>query len=244
MKLCQVIAIESKIKEKSHRCITEVHQKLLKPDLLTGISRKYQPKDEDGEVLPSESKIVQVTVEKALKTIQDGMAELFDNTATKDFANCVAKADVCVGENILIKDAPIPYLLFLEKKLTDFHTLVSKLPTLDPSEKWTYDPNSLCYVSEVKETHRTKKISTALQLSPATDKHPAQVKEVINDQLVGYWKVLNFSGAMPADQVKKILDRIETLQKAVKFAREEANSLIVEPKKISDKLFNYIFGNI
>lgn len=242
MKLCQVIAIEGKVKDKSHRTITDIYQKLQKQELLSGISRKYQPKDDEGEQLPSESKIVQLTVDKALKVVQEGLVELFDNTATKDFANCVAKANVVVGENVLIEGAPVPYLLFLEKKLADLHTLISKLPTLDPSEKWSFDANSLCFVSEPKQTHRTKKVSKALTLSPATDKHPAQVKEITEDILAGYWTTLNFSGAAPADKAKLLLERVETLQKAVKFAREEANSMEVHPKKVAEKLFNYIFG--
>jgi len=39
---------------------------------------------------------------------------------------------------------PATYLLFLEKQLTDLHTLVSKLPVLDASETWVFDQAADC----------------------------------------------------------------------------------------------------
>lgn len=242
MKLCQVIAVESKIKSKAHDDLTSVYQKLQKGDLLTGLSRSYTPINDEGEKFPPESKKVQLTVEDALKTAQEALTDLFDNTATKDFANCTAKADVVVGGTVLMKDVPVSYLLFLEKKLTDLHTLVSKLPILDPAENWKRDANQSAWVAEPKQTHKTKKISKAFELSPATEKHPAQVKEVVEDVLVGYWKTLNYSGAMPGDRVKELTKRVESLQKACKFAREEANSAVIPEVKVAGKIFNYIFG--
>lgn len=41
---------------------------------------------------------------------------MFDVVATQDFANCQAKADVMVEGRVLIKDAPVTHLLFLEKQ--------------------------------------------------------------------------------------------------------------------------------
>ncbi len=48
-KLNQIIAVEKGVKSGSLRELTDAHHALQKPALLAGISRTYQPKDEDGE---------------------------------------------------------------------------------------------------------------------------------------------------------------------------------------------------
>jgi hypothetical protein len=161
---------------------------------------------------------------------------------TKDTANCSAQADIVIGDIVIAKAVPVTTLIFLEKKLVDIHTFVSKLPTLDPSEDWTLDPNVGCFVSKVAETGKTKKVFVPLVLAAATDKHPAQVKEGFEDKVVGYWRTVKFSGALPAQQAADILGRVERLQKACKFAREEANSRSIDDAKVGDKIFNFLFG--
>jgi hypothetical protein len=241
-KLCQIIAVEKSVKNKAHAGITEAYQKMQKGALTQGISRTYRPSDEMGENLPAESTKVQLNASDLLKDVSKVMTDLFDVTATKDVANCDAKADVVVGDIVLAKDMPVTYLLFLEKKLVDIHTFVSKLPTLDPSEEWSLDPNVGCFVSKVAETVKTKKVFVPLVLAPATDKHPAQVKEGFEDKPVGTWRTVKFSGALPAQKVADMLDKVERLQRAVKFAREEANGRSIEQVKVGEKILNFLFG--
>lgn len=241
-KLCQIVAVEKSVKSRQHQSITEAYQKLQKPALLTGISRSYRSRDEDGENLPSESTRVQMSVKDTIRDVSKTLADLFDVSNTKDVANCSAKADVVVGDVCLAKDVPVTQLLTLEKKLVDIHTFVAKLPVLDPAEKWSWDPNSNAYASEPAETHRTKKVPRAFVKAAATDKHPAQVEMINDDIVVGYWKTTKFSGAMPAAEVASMLERVEKLQRAVKFAREEANSRDINDVKIGEKLVNFIFG--
>src|SRR5580698_10379868 len=95
-KLNQIIAVEKGVKGKSFTKLTDAHHQLLKPALLSGISRTYQPKDDEGEQLPPESTKVQVKAEEVLRRTSVTLTRLFDVTATKDWANCAAKADVSV----------------------------------------------------------------------------------------------------------------------------------------------------
>jgi hypothetical protein len=39
-----------------------------------------------------------------------------------------------------------------------------------------------------------------------------------------------------------LLNRLEKLQQAVKFAREEANNAEAEEQKVGDRIFNYLFS--
>jgi hypothetical protein len=53
---------------------------------------------------------------------------------------------------------------------------------------------------------------------------------------------VKFSGALPAKRVSELLERVEKLQDAVKFAREEANNAETTDRRVGDKVFGYLFG--
>jgi hypothetical protein len=241
-RLNQIIAVEKGIKSRSYGELTDAHQSLQKTALLAGIARNYQAKDEDGETYPPESTRVQLRAEEVLRQTAATLTRLFDVTATKDWANCTAKANVTVDGQTLIADAPATYLLFLEKQLTDLHTLVSKLPVLDASETWVFDRAADCWATEPVQTTKTKKIPRNHVKAEATEKHPAQVEVYYEDVVVGHWRTVKFSGALPATRIKELLDRVDKLQQAVKFAREEANNTEVTDVKVGERVFDYLFG--
>lgn len=241
-KLNQIIALEKGIKSRSFATLTELHQDLQKPALLSGISRTYRPKDDEGERYPAESTRVQVRAEEAIRRTAATLTELFDIVATKDWANCGARADVAVDGKVILEKVPVTYLLFLEKQLTDMHTFIKKLPVLDPSESWHFDASQDCWASEPAETTKTKKVPRNHVKAEATEKHPAQVEVYHEDVVVGFWKMVRFSGALPAARVRVLLERVEKLQKAVKMAREEANSAQTEPQRTGDRVFGYLFA--
>ncbi|MFD8482099.1 hypothetical protein [Kitasatospora sp. NPDC059673] len=241
-KLNQIIAVEKGVKSKSFQELTQAHQDLQKPALLAGISRSYQPKDEEGEQLPPESTRVQVKAEDVLRATAATLTRLFDVTATKDWANTEARADVVVDGRTLVAGVPVTYLLFLEKQLTDLRTFVRKLPVLDAAESWSHDPSSDAWKTEAVRTIRTKKVPRNHVKAEATEKHPAQVEVYYEDVAIGYWTTVKFSGALPARRVNELLERVEKLQQAVQFAREEANAGEVTDRRVGDAVFGYLFG--
>lgn len=241
-KLNQIIAVEKGVKSKSFADITAAHHRVQKPALLSGISRTYQPKDEEGEQLPPESTRVQVKAEDALRDMSASLTRLFDVTATKDRANCTARADITVDGRTILADVPVTYLLFLEKQLTDLHTFVKKLPVLDAAESWSLDPSTDWWKTDPVRTIRTKKVPRNHVKAEATEKHPAQVEVYYEDVPIGYWTTVKFSGALPARRVNELVERVEKLQQAVKFAREEANGVEVIDERVSDAVFGYLFG--
>lgn len=241
-RLNQIIAVEKGIKSQSLRELTDAHQMLQKPPLLSGISRTYRPRDEEGEQLPPESTKVQVKAEEVIRKTVEILTKLFDVTATKDWANGVAKADVTVDGKVLLSQVPVTYLLFLEKQLVDLHTFVKKLPVLDAAETWSFDSSADAWATEPVQTTKTKKIPRNHVKAEATEHHPAQVEVYYEDVVVGYWRTVKFSGALPAQRVNTLIERVEKLQQAVKFAREEANNVEVQEQKIGDSVFQYIFA--
>jgi hypothetical protein len=242
-KLNQIIALVNGKKTKSQKAMTEVYHNLQKPTLFEGVTKTYEPLEENSsDVQPSEVKLVQYKVSDAISSAREALTELLDVTATQDWANCKAKADVVVDGQVVLSGVPVTYLLFLEKQLTDLHTLVNKLPVLDTAEKWTYSDESDSYQTERTFRYNTKKVPRNHVKAEATDKHPAQVEMYYEDQPVGRTYTTKFSSAIPVKRRNELIARVEKLQEAVKLARESANMVEVESVKVAGPVFNFIFG--
>ena len=240
-KLNQILAIEKGVKKKVYSDLTKDHQGLQKTDLLSGISRTYQPVDEDGEKYPDEENPVQLRAAEVVKKYESKLAEYFNIVATKDFSNCEAKADIVVDGEVLVAGVPPTHLLWLEKQLDDLYTFVCKLPVLPSTRVWHWDDQQNCWGSKPAQTAKKKKTPRAFVKYEATEHHPAQVETVHEDRIEGYWTTTSFSGAMQASHIAKLKERVHKLQQAVSFAREQANTTQVEMQKCGDKILGYIF---
>lgn len=241
-KLNQIVAVVNGKKTRSQRALTDIYKQLQKPTLFDGISRSYQPLDEEGETQPPEKKNVQYKAKQAIAEARTALLELLDATATQDYSNCEARADVVVDGQTVLSQVPVTHLLFLEKQMTDLHTFVSQIPTLDPAETWRWDENADCFANDPAVSNRTKKVPRSHILYEATEKHPAQVEMYHEDIKVGEWRTIKFSSALPAQERNEIIGRIRKLQEAIKFAREEANNREVENVHIGNKVFDFVFG--
>jgi len=243
-RLSQVIALEASIKDRVHRAVTELHQASQKAELFNGFTRTYNPLKDGGETFPQETKRVQLQVETVMQDLEREMTALTDISATRDWANCVSVADVVMPNgSVLVAKAPVTFLLFLEKKLIDVRTFVSKLPTLDPNEAWAWDANTKTHFTAPVESLKTKKEPRVIVKYEATDKHAAQTELIHEDQTVGKWIAVKRSGAVPISEKNSILDNIETVIRAVKFAREEANSAPAGNKEVGRAIFSAIFAS-
>ncbi len=247
-KLNQVIAAVAGVNNRTGERVTKAHHALQKPELFTGHAKTYRPKNDDpasptGEQLPPDNRNMVAHAPTIVKETGEALTEIYDIEYLREAANCIAKADVVVDGKVLLSDVPVTYLLFLEKRLVDILTFVKKLPTLDPAERWTWVDAQACYATAPVETTRTKKVVEPLVLYPATKEHPAQVKEVTSDVLAGFWSTIKYSSALPQTRVNELQARAETLLIAVKFAREQANSIEVPKVAAPGKaIFDYLFG--
>jgi len=243
-KLHQILALEKGLKTKREKVMTAAYQLFQKGATgpFLGISRSYQPRDDDGEALPGEDNRVQTRVDEEIATVVEALTELIDLTVTKDAANCGATGTITVDGVDLAADVPVTTLLTLEKTLVDVRTLALEMPVLDPSFTWEYDDATDSYRSEIKQTTRTKKLRRSHVLYEATTEHPAQVEAYTEDVIVGDWDTIHFSGAVPASTRNAIVGRIEAVQKAVKVAREDANETEAPSVQIAERLLDYVFG--
>ncbi len=243
VRLSQVIAIEKQVKSKVNSDGAELHKANQKPELFNGMSRTYEKKDEEGEDLPGEQKLVQQRAPENLNRWTDIWTELLDVVATKDWGNADLTADLVVEGETLLERVPVTYLIWLEKQLDDFRTFVGRLPVLDPGKAWRLEESSGLYATEPVRTARHKKVPRVLLKVEATEHHPAQAEVVHDDVLVGYWSNISTSGAMPEARKRQLTDRVDALKKAVKQAREEANSNKVDRVEVGRKLTRWILGD-
>jgi hypothetical protein len=242
-KLNQIIAVCAGKKSRAQKLLTSVHRSW-DGGRLNGLSRTYQPLDEEqGERFPPEQRKLQTSVGVELKKFRKEVADFMDVVATQEEGNTGARADVVVDGQVVLPQLPVTVLLFLERQLVDLHTLVTKLPILATDKEWTWDPARNCYSTAPEKTIKTKKMPhTHVKFEP-TEHHPGQAEILMIDELVGHWTTTHFSGAMPAEEQAKMLERVEKLQDAVKAARELANSAEVVDTKIGETVLSHIFGD-
>jgi len=244
-KLNQIIAIEQGEKARVNKATAPLFHALKVDGLFAGLTRTYEPVDDGGERLPDESARVKYTTPSIIETFVKNSTRLLDLGATKDLTNAGAFADVVVGDQVIIEHAPVTFLLPFEKYLSqEVRGLIESLPVLDAAQDWEVSASERegIYETPTVRRHRTKKVNRVLELSPATDKHPAQVQLVSEDVLAGYWNEKKFSGAVPASYKAELINRVETLIQAVKFAREKANDTEVTDLKVGDAVFGYLFA--
>jgi hypothetical protein len=241
--LNQIVAIESTAAKAAEDTRTDAYHTLQKDAIFGGISRVYDPINEEGDKLPPESVKVIANAESVINDFVTASTRFFDLRLTKESANQIAKADLVVDGYTVAKNVPVTYLIQLEKELVHVRTFVSKLPLLDPAENWHADGAAGVFVTDEKQTTRTNKLPKAFVKYPATDKHPAQVDVFSEDVIVGYWTTKKFSGRVSKQRQTELANRVNKLIEAVKLAREEANRIEVTDRKIGDSLFGYLLGS-
>jgi hypothetical protein len=240
MKLHQVIALVAGKKARAQKLLTEVHHGW-NEKAISGMTRTYIPKAEDGDQFPPESKQVHVQVASKIAAVVTKLAEYYDIVATQEGANTTAGAYMAV-EGLTLGVLPVTVILFLERQLVDLHAFVKTLPTLPADREWSWDENRNCYSTRAIETVKTTKIPAVLVKYEATKEHPAQTETYGKDLAVGIWTTTHLSSAIPEAEKAAMLARVEVLQDAAKAAREEANDIAATETHIGHELLAYVFG--
>lgn len=241
--LGQIVAIEADVRKASARKLTDAYHALDKPALLEGLAGHYEPAVDNGEQLPSEGTRVQATVEEMIEATRETLANLFDVTAARDFTNSsgTAKADIVVGEQTIVEDAPVPYILWLDRQLDDLQAFVTRIPTHSPSTLWDLAEARGVYASTPVKTARQVQQHKVITLAPATDKHQAQAQVVAEQVTAGTWTRIKYSGAVPVARRETLLRRIATLRASVHAAREQANRVEAIEPTVGARVLSYLF---
>lgn len=215
--------------------------------LFQGRLRKYEPFDEEerGRGSLEEHQELATTVAKRLAYTFSVLNRAVDLSFQLESTNQQAKADVTVDGNVLIKDAPVTFLLGLEKKLAEWKQVFHTMPTLQAGVAWELDETQGkdVYVSKHPEvTFKTKKVTKFHTVAEATEHHPAQVRDVVENVNEGKYTTMHWSGMISSAEKADILGRIDKLSRAVKKARQRANDQEMVEKKVAKIISEFILN--
>ena len=242
-KLHELIAVEPDLKNEALRILGEVTNLFTNGTVrLIGQIRKYRSIEENGDKLPDEIAELATTTAAELEIIEKAFGNWLDVTIQKELTNGDTSADVVVAGKVILKGLSAPALLNLESRLGQLKAVYAAIPTNDPTEQWNYDPQQGVYVSTPRENYRTKKIVRPLVLYPATPEHPAQTQAVQEDVREGIWTTTKRSGMLSPVEKRKLLERIDTLAREVKAARQRANDVEARKTTVAREIFAFIHG--
>jgi hypothetical protein len=195
------------------------------------------PNNEAIEAAAAEHKRMQTNVYDTLDYALGIFANAENLQAAKNVTNTKALADVHFRNGILFAALPVDELLGLENRLGKMRELMLAVPTLDASRQWSLDPQTGAWTGQPEYSTKTEKIIGAVELSPATDKHPAQIEKVTRDVPVGKITLVRRSGAATAVQKAEAIKLVDELLVEVKKARMRANETeLVSGQRVGDTL--------
>jgi hypothetical protein len=244
-KLHEILAVEGDLDATAKKMIDEaVTTFSKKPDHFQEALRELHMFD-DGrqDENTSESKAMVTTVGDKLAYVRRHIIKYYDTFAKKEATNQVAVADVVVDGTALLTGIPATLLLGLESKLKALRVMYEAIPTLQPGIDWEADstrPDGVYRGKIPEERMRTEKVIQHKVLYEATKEHPAQIEKWSADVAIGRITVKHWSGMISPAQKSELLGRIDTLARAVKKARQRANSTEIVDMSIGSAVFDFI----
>ncbi len=246
-KLHEILAVEGQLKGQAETARKDLRSTFEKKRHLFEEKRiTVQGLGENSTSTVEAQSDIQTNVPDELTWISGIWSRALDISFSVAEANTKARADVILDDGtIIIKAVPATALLELEKRCGEMQELVSSIPTLDPAKGFVLDPDregGIYKAREVRKT-RTEKVFAPVVMAPATDKHPAQVKELFKDVPTATVIEQEWSGLVTPRIKGEMLERVEELRRAVKTARQRANEQVADESKVNigETLFNYAF---
>jgi len=229
--LHELLAVEQGLSETANRITKETIKTLsTKQSIFAGMNKAHTIFAEDQQhlVQATEYKEVQSTADEQINFLNTEIARYWDVTLQKEEANQRANADIIIDGTTLATNVPSIVLLGLEKKLTSLLAVYNALPTLDAATAWESDPSaSKDGIFRTKYPEERQHNVTELKYiiaAPATERHPAQVKEQSITDVIGKYVITTFSGAITSYDKAARLEKLTKLIRAVKKARQRANN--------------------
>lgn len=245
--LNQVIAAEPTAKTESDNALrlAQVDFDRENAEAWSGHDRTYRPyADEPGpeDQRPAEHQEVRLRVDDRLAEVAQAWGRLLDVKLTVEAGNAAARADVVVDGQVLVRQAPVTFLLGLEGALDKLGQLLRRLPAVDPGETWLDDHDGTVHTPErySQATKRLPRNHVKWQPPDPSYKQDAQVDVWQEDVRVGEWTTIRRSGAMRPERIRELVDRCAKLAAAVRDARIAANSGQVDDLRCGPAVVDFL----
>jgi len=250
-KMHELLAVEEELVGRSNTILDEtLHTFSAKAaEFYTGNVKTYKPFDaDDRDLVPPVSKEIVDTVPSKLTYTFGKVADEYDFLLQKESTNRVAAADLAIDGKILLTDAPVNFLLTLERRLEKIRNVILAAPTLPNGPKWIPDEQrgpGFYKLESPEISYRTKQETIWPIVVSATKEHPAQTKEAKTTTTIGEYTEFKFDGRMTSHDKSVYLERVDTLIREVKKTIRRANQAEVVDRKVGKAVFDYVLnGNI
>lgn len=218
-------------------------------DYLSGIGRRLRmieasPANEALEQQETSLRLPTTNVVDTLDYALDVFAKAENLQYQKNATNRIAVADLVFNGVTIGKDLPVDELLGLEARVAKLREMILHAPTLNPSKNWGDSADiANIYLSDIERTAKTEKKLYGVELSPATDKHPAQVQAATKDSVVGTFETTHYSGAIRTQTKADLITLMDNLLVEIKRARMRANqTTVVDAQDVGGAIKNLIMG--
>lgn len=183
------------------------------------------------------------TVADKLDYMSKAHIKYWDALLQQESTNQIAKADLEIDGKVIATDLPATFLLAMEKRLKTLRAIYAAIPTLDPSVDWVPDEDAGKNIFKTAYPERTQKQEKAVKhavLVEPTEHFPAQIEKWNENVVVGTYSITRQSSMITPAQKSEYLERIDNLIRAIKKARQRANSTEIVKGNIGRTLFEYI----
>ena len=245
-KLHELLAVEGDLEGEKTKILEEAKVSFTKkPELFTGFNKGLRMFDDSrSNENAEESRKVDSTIKEKLEYVKTSVVRYWDACLQKEATNQLAKSDIEVNGVTIAKDVPATFLLKLESELKKYREILETVPTHASGHEWTASPDlgEGIYSAKKDDSFKTEKKPVHKVLYEATDKHPAQIEKWTEDVKVGKYEHRLFSGMVSPAEKSLMIGKVDKLLRAVKQARQRANTQEVDKRTIGEEVFAYLLS--
>jgi len=245
-KLHELLAVEQDLVKETKKVIHEAVEVFRRKELFEGIHKRLDMREEGREAEEREAeeyRELTTTAGEILGAVWIAVGRYYDALIQKESANQEARADIVVGEKTLLEGLPATFLLGMETRLNALRVVYEAIPTLPPGTEWEKDEQKregAWKAVRPSVKRKTEKVVRHKVLYDATPDHPAQIESWSVDEMIGTFTMEVWSGAVPQAEKLDKLVRLDKLIRAIKRARQRANTVEVKPLEVAKRLSEYI----
>ena len=249
--LGQVVAIERDARVGAQQLTEALGAEVGKDVLLRGSHHHMKPDtvpadDPDFVLIPDKDEELQLRTHQVLREHARRVSAALDLAATKDWADCTAKADVILegATTPLLEDVPVSQLLSLERSFTNILAMYRRTSVTSTKESWTWDATNQAYVTVPEQRVCTDKKNERVVMFEPTQHQPGQAMLVNGDVRIGMWHITKLSGALLPAERQALIERTVAVLAAVKQAITVANHEAAPERHVARPIFEYILSGI
>lgn len=212
----------------------------------SSVTDTFFDSDDASKFNKTETKKMVTTVPKRLNYfLAEAFTPYMDALLQKEASNQEATADVVVRGQKILEDVPALGLIAMSRMVAEVREVVEKAPVREAGPVWTWDEGDSAWRTEEPEvSYITKKVIVPFIMAPATDKFPAQIKELTEDKKVAVRKKVTWNGGLTSEEKAELLERLDELAIAVKQAEKRANQSDASKRRDAEKLAEFILGDL